>query len=82
MTEAAGVGGRGLGVTGVGVLGGCVGDGVAVCGAGLIASGGVAVTAATALGEGLSGKAGASARVVSPQLIATRTSAMSPARLS
>jgi len=82
MTDAAGVGGRGLGVTGVEVLGGGRGDGVAVCGAGLVASGGVAVTAATALGEALSGIAGGSARVVSPQLIATRTSAMSPARLN
>src|SRR2546430_1665693 len=35
-----------------------------------------------ALVEGLSGTAGASARIVFPQLIWTRTSAMSPARLN
>jgi hypothetical protein len=87
MTVAAGLGGCGLGVTGVGVLGWRVGDGVGgavggvVCGAPVV---GAVERTAVATGRGLvvwaSVAAGVATRPVSPQAIARRTIVTSPAR--
>jgi hypothetical protein len=85
MTVAPGVGGCGLGVTGVSVLGWMVGVagavGGVVCGALVVgAVEGTALATASGLVVWASVAVGVATRPVSPQAIARRTIATSPAR--
>ena len=77
MTVTVGVGGRGLGVTGVGVLGGEVGGGIGgvVCGAFV---GAEVVTMGLAVGVSVA--TGSATRPVAPQPLAKITIATIPAR--